>query len=194
MGTRNLISVFKDGNFKVAQYCQWDGYPSGQGADILKFLKSADMSKFRAQVDKVDWVTQEQMKEAVRKIGIDPEARFITMAQSDKLKEAHPEWSRDTGAGILSLVLERDDLKLKNAVDFAADGLFCEWAYVVDLDNNKLSVYSGFNKGDGHGHFSHLAPSEDKYAVVGLVKEYPLDSLPEKDQFVQELEPSEDDV
>ena len=28
MGTRNLTCVFKDGEYKVAQYGQWDGYPS----------------------------------------------------------------------------------------------------------------------------------------------------------------------
>jgi len=27
MGTRNLTCVMKDGQYKVAQYGQWDGYP-----------------------------------------------------------------------------------------------------------------------------------------------------------------------
>lgn len=38
MGTRHLIEVVVDGQIKVAQYGQWDGYPSGQGVDVLKFL------------------------------------------------------------------------------------------------------------------------------------------------------------
>ena len=38
MGTRNLTCVFVNGEYKVAQYCQWDGYPSGQGLTILNFL------------------------------------------------------------------------------------------------------------------------------------------------------------
>ena len=41
MGTRNLTAVFMDGEYKVAQYGQWDGYPSGQGVDILNILKNA---------------------------------------------------------------------------------------------------------------------------------------------------------
>ena len=39
MGTRHLTCVVKDGDYKVAQYGQWDGYPSGQGIDILTFLR-----------------------------------------------------------------------------------------------------------------------------------------------------------
>lgn len=31
MGTRNLTCVVLDGEFKVAQYGQWDGYPEGSG-------------------------------------------------------------------------------------------------------------------------------------------------------------------
>jgi len=40
MGTRHLIVVKKDNEIKVAQYGQWDGYPSGQGVSILKFLRN----------------------------------------------------------------------------------------------------------------------------------------------------------
>ena len=39
MGTRNLTCVIKDGKYRVAQYGQWDGYPEGQGMNILNFLK-----------------------------------------------------------------------------------------------------------------------------------------------------------
>ena len=43
MGTRHLICVVSDGDYKVAQYGQWDGYPSGQGAAILEFLHKEDL-------------------------------------------------------------------------------------------------------------------------------------------------------
>ena len=38
MGTRHLIIVKNEGEVKVAQYGQWDGYPDGVGTDIVNFL------------------------------------------------------------------------------------------------------------------------------------------------------------
>ena len=38
MGTRNITFVIRNGEKKVAQYCQWDGYPTGRGAEVLKFV------------------------------------------------------------------------------------------------------------------------------------------------------------
>lgn len=45
MGTRNLTCIVKDGEYKVAKYCQWDGYPSGKGLDLLHILKEINCPK-----------------------------------------------------------------------------------------------------------------------------------------------------
>ena len=48
MGTRHLIEVKSGGELKVAQYGQWDGYPTGQGIGIANFLHGImDVEKFR---------------------------------------------------------------------------------------------------------------------------------------------------
>ena len=40
-------------------------------------------------------------------------------------------------------------------LDFAQDSLFCEWAYVVDLDAGVLEVYKGFQtEPHDHGRFA----------------------------------------
>ena len=53
MGTRNATIVIKDNKTKVAQYGQWDGYPSGQGLTALNFLRQANLSQFGTEVDKL---------------------------------------------------------------------------------------------------------------------------------------------
>lgn len=70
MGTRHLIAVIdRKGTLKVAQYGQWDGYPSGQGVDVLKFAKNKvlldelekrfDIIKFYNDTHEIDhWIQQ----------------------------------------------------------------------------------------------------------------------------------------
>ena len=55
MGTRNLTMVInQEGEKKVTQYGQWDGYPSGVGVRVLKFLKNKEVfDKFKANLSKV---------------------------------------------------------------------------------------------------------------------------------------------
>ena len=53
MGTRSLICVVKDKQYKLAQYNQWDGYPSGVGTEILDFLHNCDYPKFKQGIDQI---------------------------------------------------------------------------------------------------------------------------------------------
>jgi hypothetical protein len=70
MGTRNVTMVILDQEIKVAQYGQWDGYPTGQGKTVLNFLIK--------YIDKLDLV-----KEKMRKLS------FLT---NEELQALGPEW------------------------------------------------------------------------------------------------------
>ena len=39
MGTRNLTVIIKDGQIRLSQYCQWDGYFTSAGVEFLQFVK-----------------------------------------------------------------------------------------------------------------------------------------------------------
>lgn len=193
MGTRNLTMVKKDGEIKVAQYGQWDGYPSGNGLVILDFLRWANLNYLKQQVDKVKKITKEELKALWVEAGADPESDFVTMDVSDKFRKINPQLSRDTGADILEIILKnpQDEILLDNDVNFAKDGLFCEWAYLVDLDENKLEVYKGFNKEpltpEDRFYFDGYV-SDSGYTPIKLIKTYNIEELPTNDEFVEELE------
>ena len=61
MGTRNLTMVIdQQGEKKVAQYGQWDGYPSGVGLGVLSFLKDKDLfEKIKSNLSKVRFLDEE---------------------------------------------------------------------------------------------------------------------------------------
>ncbi|KAL2134327.1 hypothetical protein VTI74DRAFT_456 [Chaetomium olivicolor] len=179
MGTRHLICVFWKGKWFLAQYGQFDGYPEGQGAKIVKFLSVArnienlktglehhiyeptreELEAIRAECDAWDENRRDQ--------GLPYEYRIFGVNQ------LYPSLARETSAGLLSIIARagapeeegaseetkeavaeekpKKEIPVTLELEFANDTLFCEWAYVVDLDNEVLEVYGGGEKKhDGH--------------------------------------------
>lgn len=203
MGTRNLTMVIHGGEVKVAQYGQWDGYPSGQGATALSFLRDADMDRFIDRLGKVRWVTEDEVKQGYIDAGADPDAQWVTMDIAERFNKLFPFLSRDHGAGILSQILNStgDEIPLRDSRDFAADSLFCEYAYVIDLDKRTFEVYEGFNKEpvpEGE-RFASLPLREKKchdstqYYPIKHRITFSLDSLPTEEEFLAATEPQEED-
>lgn len=196
MGTRNLICVVKDNEYKVAQYSQWDGYPEGQGLTVLNFLRENDMDKFRQQVDKCTFIEDDDFFDnAYAELGIDTKSGYISMEDANKFASVYPQLSRDMGGNILDFVLNNDDALLKNSVDFANDSLFCEWAYVVDLDKNTFEVYEGFNKtplSEDERFYSSNVDDNEYYPVKHVIS-FDLDSLPTEREFLDSFKSDDDE-
>lgn len=207
MGTRNLTMVISNGKTKVAQYGQWDGYPSGQGSTALETLKriinSGQLGQFKAKIDTIQWITEDGAER---------------IEKDSNWEINYPYLSRDCGAQILSAIhfgemtvpngigkernVKVEVIGLINDEAFAADSLFCEWAYVIDLDKGTFEVYEGFNKTPlTEGERFYVMQSDnlhfeerrgtDQYFPVKLVKEYQLTDLPKTTDFINECVPEE---
>lgn len=152
MGTRNLIVAVKDGKVKVAQYCQWDGYFTGQGEDIASFIRTnlaeeSTSKQFRENIEKCIFVDNEFMKNIQIECGLDPEQSYVSFGDPafTRYKERYPQFNRDTGSDIFNLILNGTH-ELYDDFSFGNDSLWCEYAYVLNLDSNILEIYTGFNK------------------------------------------------
>lgn len=143
MGTRNLTEVRVDGKVKVAQYGQWDGYPTGQGQTIADFLKTVDLDEFKEQVRKLGKYTAADIKQAYADAGADVNSEWVNMEVSDRKNGAHPALNRDYGAGVLQLIHDGVVTKVNLNEDFKNDGLFCEYYYEINLDDETVSVNGG---------------------------------------------------
>lgn len=146
MGTRNLqMAINKEGETKVAQYSQWDGYPEGQGAGILEFLRSlnGDYDTFNEKLNSVRFQTEEDEKEVQDFLdSIGASNGWMNSEQSDKWQEKYPELSRDTGSDIFQMIMDGNVKFLTDASEFGnhRGGLHCEWIYEIDLSTNELRV------------------------------------------------------
>lgn len=200
MGTRNLTCVVVGGEYKVAQYGQFDGYPSGQGATILAFLsKKLDRAVFLEKIAKTFQPTEEQVAAWWMEVGHDIKSGngFVDYKIAEAYKEKHPSLGRETSGGILELIQSSSDpVPLKLSTEFAGDSLFCEFAYVVDFDKNTFEVFKGFNQepiteGERFSELSNDGKSNG-YQAVKLFHTFDMASLPTYKQFIEICEPSED--
>ena len=91
---------------------------------------------------------------------------------------------------------------LEDNINFAADSLCCEWAYVIDLDKRTFEVYEGFNQEplteDDRFFFLEEKSNkehrgEDQYHPVKLVKSWSLDELPTEEEFLNAFKEEEEE-
>lgn len=192
MGTRGFIGFVIDKEEKLT-YNHWDSYPSGLGAEFLAWL--------REKVEKQPVTLQTQVAQLRMVTDEDP----VTGKDIEHLKQFHNvnvstgselEWYsllRET-QGKPEAILEAE--VALDAGDFPLDSLFCEWGYLVDLDNNTFEVYQGFQKqAHDEGRFADRHVDEERrgdsqYYPVKLVASWPLDELP-TEQEMTDLERSE---
>ena len=168
MGTRNLTIVIHNGETKIAQYGQWDGYPSGQGATVLDFLRSADINAFKDKLKLVRFETKadkEEYNKFMKSIG--SEDGWMDGEQAERFRKRYPLLTRDNGAEILWLIYKnRNNVFLVDHSYFIDDTISNEWTYIVNLDNETLAVN----------------------AYCKEIKIYDINNLPSEKDFVSELE------
>lgn len=136
MGTRGVFGFVHNGIEKLT-YNHWDSYPDGLGLDLLRWLRKADLDALPALIDALEPVPSgEPTEEDLAKYakyhdpGVDSGRSWYSLLRHT---QGNPGLILESG-------LYSDDSK------FPLDSLFCEWAYVVDLDAGVFEVYRGFRK------------------------------------------------
>lgn len=206
MGTRHIITVKKDKEHKLAQYGQWDGYPDGQGVDILNILKDKSFSIeiLREKVDRISFIKNERefYDKVYKDLNIDVNNGFINVDDNNRINEIYPELNRDLGANIINLIQDEDkeEFRLINSIEFASDSLFCEWGYVIDLDEEVLKIFEGFNnkplnEEEEFYYLQHISDERNKerdinarYYPIRLLHTVSLNDLPSNEEFVQHFQ------
>lgn len=202
MGTRNLTCVIdSQGEVKVAQYGQWDGYPEGQGTIVLDFLKKkGNQELLQKKLQRVRWLDKDGKD---KKFVEDNDKNWPKyFGDQDNRSKRTQEifnlfFSRDVGANILENIAESNEegIPLKNEFDFMKDSLFCEWAYVVNFKTKKLECYTGFiHEPHSDNKYFDGSVGDEGYYPVKLLKEYDLDNLPEPGDFVDDLNRLDDKI
>ena len=137
MGTRGLVGLVVDGKVK-ASYNHFDSYPSGLGMDVVKFIQTmTDIDTVRVMARRIKMVQEDQRphdlidRANLRNLGITDDGgdwySLLRHAQGDLAEYLRVGYMPDNEA-------------------FGGDSLFCEWGYLVNLDDQTLEVYRGFQR------------------------------------------------
>lgn len=185
MSTRGAVGFVVDGKLKLA-YNHSDSYPSGLGQDVVDFL----ITLFNGP----DFVMQESY--ALNMEALKEKVRALKIAKGKPTEADKKHYAPHADLGVSNQSLDDwycllrnfqgvDGLKaivggiLKHTDDantFPENSLFCEWAYVIDLDGKALEVYQGFqSKPHAKGRFASAKPKKEDGGYYGckLVKKIP---------------------
>jgi len=188
MGTRGAVGFALDGKLKLT-YNHYDSYPSGLGDEVMGFVRNI-----------VRCETLENLKAKVKSLEMVEEGSKPTKAQIQQYKDSldlsvGEQNSEDwycllrglQGVKGLEAVAEGKCLHLTNSENFPEESLFCEWAYVMDLDRQVVEVYKGFqSKAHKKGRFANAAKpanwnpdykGQEFYYPCKLVMEIPFEAV-----------------
>lgn len=172
MGTRGAYGFYKDGIDKIT-YNHFDSYPEYLGDNIVQFCRATSIKDMRKIFDNIILVEQDSTP---------------TQKQIEECKKYHDktvstgeltEWYSLLRKTQGDLELYKNGLRyMIDSANFMTDGLFCEWAYVINLTDEVLEVYRGFQKTPADNRYS-TEPSNSGYYNVGLLAEFSLDNIPD---------------
>lgn len=172
MGTRGLMAVHVDGQ-TTGSYNHFDSYPSGLGADIVSFLRTAFIEQAAEQARMLIPVT-EDAEPTTEQIN-----RCISLGLCDPSVGDGLDWYSllRNQQGDMGKTLETGFIL--DGTSFANDSLFCEWGYVVDFDAGVFEVYRGFQT-TPHNEGKFARDEDDRgYYPIRLVASFPLDNIPD---------------
>ena len=160
MSTRNLTVIYKDGEIKLSQYGQWDGYFDYAGEQFHQFVRknvkgtkygtkreyNYRLEQFKEKVDMLKPIPQAKLDKIYKMVEpLNAGMNGFTLPFDNVL----PMFSCNTGVKILDIINNlksyefRDGDKFPVVLTGATGGIFrIEFAYAVDLDNEKVYYFT----------------------------------------------------
>lgn len=171
MSTRGLwgiknIEGRSDGKTEFGVFHRFDSYPTYLGAKLIKSLMVYGFDSFKKFAKGVKIVKESDFdclktlkSMVVNSIYLNQQSLFESFAAL--------------------YIGERGDLVVFDGFDFIYDSLWCEWAYMINLETQCLEIYRGFNTDPNEAgpYASKKAEDSSKYYGCRLLYEIPVERI-----------------
>ena len=173
MSTRGAYGFRIHQNDKIT-YNHCDSYPSSLGIVVISFIKSTPISELKTIAENIILI-KNRSKPTKKQIG--QCKKWADLSVSEKsLNDWYCLLHKTQG----DLNVYKDGLTyMIDSNEFLFDSLFCEWAYIINIDTNTLEVYKGVNESKtALGRYaSNTLDKENVYYGVALINEIPLPNI-----------------
>ena len=182
MSTRGAFGFRVDGQDKI-MYNHWDSYIDGLGQTVMEFIKETSDEELKKIADNIVLVDGDKtpttaQKKAVRDF---EKANGTVVSDISVSTRTLDDWYCLLRNAQGELEMYKKGLEyMISSESFLQDSLFCEYAYIINIDTGMLEVYFGFNKEpDAAGRYAKFKAKDynDEYYGVALVKEIPFDEI-----------------
>ena len=181
MGTRGAFGFRIDGKDKV-MYNHFDSYPACLGKKVADFIAGTTDNELRGIAENLVMVDEDskptvEQKKAIRDF---EKKHGVVVSNTSVASRSLDDWY------CLLREAQGEPELYKKGLEYAVDSdeflkcsLFCEYAYIINVDAGALEVYFGFNKNpNAKGRYARFKSSDvELYCGVKLVKEYPFDAV-----------------
>ena len=168
MGTRGCIGFRFQGTDKLT-YKHSDSYPSHLGVKMIETVRTFDDEQLAGTAARLTMVNEDEVPSA--------ELQAKYNGQADTTDDWY--WLlREIQGEIAPYVTGGVDHMIEYS-GFMANSLFCEWAYILNMDERSLEIYRGFNKDpEAPGRYAALGEGDDMgYRGVRLYTVLPFSHL-----------------
>ena len=147
-------------NFKVT-FNRWDSYPSGLGSDVVYFIKENTIPEMFSYFKNIELV-------------FDNSEEYMELLTDTCSKE-----------GNLSVFNSRG--KMPDFFHYLGDSVWCEFAYIINLNNLTLEIFSSSTYGGDKESRLDSYSGMENWNPVKLVAEIPLDYIQDISKSVQDI-------
>lgn len=183
MSTRGFLG-FLANQRETINYVHFDAYPSALGADALQWARTVtDWDTVREQAANLVHIDAGTMPTSEQRAAL---AQYAKPEAGGPKDEPGEEWYRLLHGTFGNPAATLAGGHAYHAPDWPGDSVWCEWGYLVDLDANTFEVYQGFQTRPHKGRFADRPANERSgYYPVKLVASWPLDALPDDDEYAR---------
>lgn len=175
MGTRGLYGFRYHGIDKTT-YNHFDSYPDCLGSDMLEYCSKHDVETMKKIYDNI-YLVNESDKPTQKDIDLCLAAGWYDGNVSRQTTEDWYCLLRNTQGNLSAYDSYMDGkLPMIDNHHFIEDSLFCEYAYIINLDTEKLEFWKGFQKYPQNGN-RYGNVKDNGYYPCHLIKEYYLTDI-----------------